>query len=125
MATSDNKDMAAEFLTMCASGQVREAYARYVGASFKHHNPYFPSDRHSLMEAMEKSSIEEPNKSFQIMQAIASADTVAVFSRLQRAQVDLSYAVVHILKFDGGKIVEMWDIGQEVPKDSPNELGMF
>ena len=35
------------------------------------------------------------------------------------------YAVVHILRFDGAKIAEMWDIGQEIPKDSPNALGMF
>lgn len=125
MATSSNLDAAAEFLTMCASGKVREAYERYVSASFKHHNPHFPSDRNSLLEAMEKSAIEEPNKSFQIMQAVASEDTVAVFSRLRRAHVDLDYAVVHILKFDAGKIIEMWDIGQEVPKDSPNEIGMF
>lgn len=124
MATTSNKDAAADFLTMCASGKVREAYERYVSASFRHHNPYFPSDRKSLLEAMEKSSIEEPNKSFQVMQAIGSEDTVAVFSRLQRVQ-GLSYAVVHILKFDNGKIIEMWDIGQEVPKDSPNEIGMF
>jgi predicted SnoaL-like aldol condensation-catalyzing enzyme len=34
-------------------------------------------------------------------------------------------AVVHILRFEGGKIVEMWDVGQEIPKDSPNALGVF
>ena len=43
--------------------------------------------------------------------------------RLHRAGVEI--AVVHILRFEGGKIVEMWDIGQEIPADSPNALGMF
>ena len=125
MTTPSKKDMAAEFLTMCASGEVREAYKRYVRENFKHHNPYCPCDRRSLMEAMEKSSAEDPNKSFQIRKVIESADTVAVFSRLQRSKVDLGYAVVHILKFDGEKIAEMWDVSQEIPKESPNELGMF
>jgi hypothetical protein len=32
---------------------------------------------------------------------------------------------VHILRFERGRIVEMWDLGQEIPEDSPNALGMF
>lgn len=125
MTTSSKKDVAATFLKMCAAGEVREAYNRYVRENFKHHNPYFPCDRHSLIEAMEKSLIEDPNKSFQIRKVIECADAVAVLSRLQRSKVDLGYAVVHILKFEGEKIAEMWEVAQEIPEDSPNELGMF
>jgi predicted SnoaL-like aldol condensation-catalyzing enzyme len=32
---------------------------------------------------------------------------------------------VHIFRFRGDKIVELWDLGQEVPESSPNENGMF
>jgi len=125
MTTTSKKDMAATFLTMCASGSVREAYTRYVRENFKHHNPQCPCDRHSLMEAMEKSALEDPNKSFQIRKVIECTDSVAVLSRLQPSKVDLGYAVVHILKFEGGKIAEMWEVVQEIPEESPNELGMF
>ena len=34
-------------------------------------------------------------------------------------------AVVHIFKFSNGRIVELWDLGQEIAKDSPNENGPF
>jgi len=34
-------------------------------------------------------------------------------------------AAVHIVRFDGDRIVEMWDVGQQVPAESPNENGMF
>jgi predicted SnoaL-like aldol condensation-catalyzing enzyme len=125
MSPSGNKAVAVEFLTQCATGRVRDAYERHVAGQFKHHNPYFQSDRKSLLEAMEQSAAHEPNKSFQVMRTVASDDTVAVLSRLQREQAGLEYAVVHILKFKNGKIVEMWDVGQEIPRDSPNELGMF
>jgi Predicted ester cyclase len=77
------------------------------------------------MEAMEKSALEDPNKSFQIRKVIECTDSVAVLSRLQPSKVDLGYAVVHILKFEGGKIAEMWEVVQEIPEESPNELGMF
>jgi len=110
---------------MCASGKVREAYARHVASGFTHHNPYFANDRDSLLQAMEQSAASEPNKSFQTKQVIEDGDRVAVFSQLERVQAGLTYAVVHILKFNNGKIVEMWDIVQEVPRESPNTLGMF
>jgi predicted SnoaL-like aldol condensation-catalyzing enzyme len=32
--------------------------------------------------------------------------------------------LVHIFRFDGGLIAELWDIGQPVPEDSPNERGL-
>lgn len=125
MPSPDNKHSAIEFLTLCASGHVREAYDKHAAAHFKHHNAWFKSDRASLLEAMEQSAAAEPNKSFEIKKTIVSDDTVAVLSHLKRVQAGVEIAVVHILRFEHGKIVEMWDVGQEIPRDSPNELGMF
>jgi predicted SnoaL-like aldol condensation-catalyzing enzyme len=118
-------EIAAEFLAMVAAGDVREAYERHVADAFVHHNAWFPGDRESLLAAMEQSARDEPNKSFTIKQVIESGDRVAVLSHLRRAATDQEYAVVHILRFEGTMIVEMWDVGQEIPKDSPNALGMF
>lgn len=47
-------ESAVEFLTLCASGKVREAYDRFVADGFRHHNPWFRSDRDSLLEAMDR-----------------------------------------------------------------------
>jgi predicted SnoaL-like aldol condensation-catalyzing enzyme len=38
---------------------------------------------------------------------------------------DRGGALVHIFRFHGDRVVELWDIGQPVPEDSPNENGMF
>ncbi len=120
-----NKQIAIEFLTMAAAGEVAEAYARHVAPQFTHHNPHFAHDRQSLLDAMAASAEAEPNKSFEVMRVLEDADTVAVHSRLTRVSANAQYAVVHLLKFSDGKIVEMWDIVQEVPADSPNAIGMF
>ena len=125
MATDSKTDIAVDFLALCACGKVRQAYDRYVAESFQHHNAYFPGDRGSLLAAMEQSAQSEPNKSFTVRQTIESPDRVAVLSHLRREHVDLEYAAVHMLRFEDGKIVEMWDVGQEIPRDSPNKLGMF
>ena len=34
-------------------------------------------------------------------------------------------AVAHFFRFEGDRIVELRDVGQEVPADSPNNNGMF
>lgn len=124
-STTENQARAVEFLQLAASGDVDTAFSRHVAQDFVHHNPWFASDRESLRVAMAESSRKEPNKSFQVQRAIGDGDVVAVHSKLEREGGGTRYAVVHILRFSSGRIVEMWDIGQEVPKESPNGLGMF
>jgi hypothetical protein len=34
-------------------------------------------------------------------------------------------AVVHIFRFNGDRVVELWDVGQTIPADSPNRDGAF
>jgi predicted SnoaL-like aldol condensation-catalyzing enzyme len=121
----DNRDIVTTFLRMCSRGQVREAYERYVSPAFVHHSAWFPGDRQSLLEAMEQSAAAEPNKSFEVKQVIEGGDRVAVHSHLVRAGAGAEYAVVHIARIADGKIIELWDLAQEIPKDSPNTLGMF
>ena len=122
---TSHADIATSFLRMCARGEVRDAYDRYVSQDFVHHNAWFAGDRESLLRAMEESAAKEPNKSFEVRQVIDGGDKVAVLSHLKRADANLEYAVVHIARIVDGKIAELWDLGQEIPKDSPNELGMF
>lgn len=39
--------------------------------------------------------------------------------------VAMEIAVVHLFKFKDGKVVELWDLGQVIAPDSPNENGAF
>jgi len=125
MAAQSHKDAAIEFLTLVASGKVCEAYQRHVGPEFRHHNPFFRGDAASLIEAMEQNAIKNPNKVLEVQRALEDGKEVAVFSRIRQKPGDLGAAVVHIFRFDGDRIAELWDIGQAVPEDSVNENGMF
>src|SRR5262245_31283397 len=124
MATS-YKDAAIEFLGLAASGKVREAYDKHVGAGFRHHNPHFRDDAASLMEAMQQNAAQNPNKRLEIQSAVQDDDRVAVFSRVRQNPEDWGGAVVHIFRFEKDRIVELWDVGQAVPEQSVNENGMF
>ncbi|MFD2442857.1 nuclear transport factor 2 family protein [Bacillus sp. CGMCC 1.16607] len=119
------KEKAVAFLQLVASGKVREAYEAYVGPDFRHHNPYFRGDAESLMLAMEENAVQNPHKILEVKLAIREKDTVAVHSHIKQNPEDLGGAVVHIFRFQDNQIVELWDIGQPVPEDSPNENGIF
>ena len=125
MAADSPKDAAVEFLTLVASGKVREAYRRHVAPEFKHHNPYFRGDAPSLMAAMEQNEAQSPNKVLEVQFALEDGDRVAVFSHVRQSPGDRGAAVVHIFRFDGGRVVELWDVGQQVPDPCVNERGMF
>ena len=122
---NDHRDAAVSFLKMASRGDVRAAYSKYVGPRFKHHNPYFEGSAQTLMVAMEENARENPSKTLDIKRAIAEGDLVAVHSHVRQNPEDLGAAVVHIFRFENGRIVELWDLGQPVPEESPNKYGMF
>jgi predicted SnoaL-like aldol condensation-catalyzing enzyme len=122
---NQNKDAAVSFLKMASSGDVREAYSKFVGPGFRHHNPYFEGSAEALMTAMQENARENPNKTLDVKRVIAEGDLVAVHSHVRQNPDDLGGAVVHLFRFENGRIVELWDLGQPVPGESPNQYGMF
>jgi predicted SnoaL-like aldol condensation-catalyzing enzyme len=120
-----HKDKAVSFLQLVASGKVQEAYQNHVGPGFCHHNRYFRGDAESLMIAMEENAVMNPNKSLEVKRVIEENDIVAVYSHVKQKPEDLGGAVVHIFRFQNDQIVELWDVGQAIPENSPNENGMF
>ncbi len=119
------KEAAVSFLRLASSGKVREAYDTYAGLNFRHHNPFFQGNAQALMAAMEENATRYPDKDFQVQRALEDGDFVAVHSRVQLQPGDVGVATVHIFRFEGDHIVELWDVGQAVPADSPNENSMF
>lgn len=120
-----NKERAVSFLQLVASGKVKEAYNSHIGPGFSHHNPFFPGDADSLMTAMEENATKNPEKSLEIKHAIEESNHVVVHSHIKQNPDDLGATVVHILRFQDARIVEMWDVGQPIPENSPNENGIF
>ena len=119
------KEIAVGFLRAAASGNVREAYQQHIAPGFKHHNPFFRGDADSLMKAMEEAAAKNPKKVLNVQRALEDGDFVAVHSRVRQNPGDVGAAVVHIFRFQGDRIIELWDMGQPVPENSPNENGMF
>lgn len=119
----NEKDTAVKFLNMVVAGKIDEAYDKYVNENGKHHNVYFPAGFYSLMDAMKLNHKEFPDKLLEIKNIIAEDNLVATHSKIIIGEKEI--AVVHLFRFEDGKIIEMWDVGQEVPKELPNIDGAF
>lgn len=125
MATRTLKETAVDFLKRVVSGDVRGAYQTHVGPGFRHHNPYFPGDTNSLMKGMEDDEAAHPGKNLDVRVALQDGNYVAVHSRLTRGANDPDIAVVHLFRFEDGRIAELWDIAQVAPNEIVNKNGMF
>ena len=122
---STRKKAAVAFLELASAGEVDKAYGTYIAPKFTHHNPYFPSSTEALAKGMKENAEQYPFKIFEVLHAVEEDDLVAVHSRIRMNPDDSDIAVVHLFRFDGEQVVELWDIAQQVPEDSPNENGMF
>ena len=120
------KEMAISFLKMAGTGEVRAAYEKFIAPNFIHHNQYFKGDRKSLMVAMEEAHKASPNKSIDIKKVYEDGNTVITHSLVIRQNPkEQDVAVVHIFKIENDQVVELWDLGQLILKDCPNENGLF
>jgi predicted SnoaL-like aldol condensation-catalyzing enzyme len=123
--TNSQKDSAVSFLKFASSGEVGEAFSRFVGDGFRHHNPFFEGSAESLQAAMAENARQNPEKILEVKRVIAEGDFVVTHSHVRQRPGDLGAAVVHIFRFDDERIVELWDLGQPLPEVSPNIHGMF
>ncbi|MEA3143858.1 MAG: hypothetical protein QOG31_1182 [Thermoplasmata archaeon] len=120
-----NRQAALDFLRMAVAGKADEAGKRFLAPNFRHHNPWFPAGAAPLLEAMDENARQNPGKVFEPLRSAEEGDLVMVHSRVRMKPGEAGIAVVHIFRFEAGRVAELWDIGQPVPNKSPNRDGMF
>jgi len=119
------RQAAKQFLQLVVAGQIDEAYQRHVDLNGKHHNSLFAEGFPALKKAMIENHVQFPNKQLLVKNVLSDGELVAVHSQIVLRPGEPSIATVHLFRFGGDKIVEMWDVGQAVPGDSPNRDGAF
>ncbi|MGE5451358.1 MAG: nuclear transport factor 2 family protein [Acidobacteriota bacterium] len=119
-----SKEAAIRFLQLAAAGRVDEAFT-LVAPGFRHHNPYFAGTASALQAGMRENAHQNPDKSFEVQRALADGPLVAVHSRVHMPRTGMTLSVVHLFRFEGEQIVELWDVGQPQPADMINPEGMF
>lgn len=103
----------------------REGVRKYVGDQYIQHNPLVGDGIEAFVSYFEKMAKEYPGKKVEFKKAIAE-DNLVVLHCYQNWPGDKEYAGIDIFRFDDkGKIVEHWDVLQEMPAESKHDNGMF
>jgi len=120
------KQVVTQFMTrLYVDKKVREAFETWVDPGYIQHNPMAETGRDAAIRFLEPFFAQHPGLHYSIARVIADGNLVAVHSHGVFAPDDRGMAVVDILRVEGCKVMEHWDVIQPVPEKSANSNGMF
>ncbi len=120
------KEVVTQFMTkFYVDKKVREAFETWVEPGYIQHNPMAASGRDAAIAFLEPFFQSHPDAHYSIKRIIADGNLVAVHSHAKFAADDRGLAVVDILRVEGCKVAEHWDVAQAVPEKAANSNGMF
>ena len=120
-----NKKNVVEFYEKAINQKDFEAASRYLGNRYTQHNPTAPDGPEGLKSFLAFLRDKFPKSHSEIKRAFADGDYVILHVHAVRDPDTRGRAIVDIFKLENGKIVEHWDVAQDVPEKAANTNGMF
>lgn len=122
-----NRKIVREFYDVAFNQQQPEqAVRRYLGATYRQHNPLAADGAEPFIGFVKWLTGANPKLRVDFKRMVAEGDLVVVHSHMIPAPGSRGTAVIDIFRLDSdGKIVEHWDVLQEVPETSENGNTMF
>ena len=120
------KQVVTKFMTQFyVDKKVREAFETWVDPGYIQHNPMAQTGRDAAVNFLEPFFATHPDIHYTIARVIADGNLVAVHSHGVFNPGDRGLAIVDILRVEGCRVMEHWDVAQPVPEKSANTNGMF
>jgi predicted SnoaL-like aldol condensation-catalyzing enzyme len=120
-----NKRAVVEFYEKAINQKDFEAAAKYLGPRYTQHNPLAADGPAGLQAFLRYLRETYPNSHSEIKRVFAEGDYVILHVHAVRVPGTRGSAIVDIFKLENGKIVEHWDVIQEIPEKAANANGMF
>ena len=102
-----------------------EAAQRYIGPTYIQHNPLVPNGASPFVQHFVSFFKAHPASALDMVRVISEGDLVVVHSRFTTGPDDKGQAIIDIFRIADGKIVEHWDVIQQIPDHTANGNTMF
>jgi len=121
------KRFVTEFYNKALNDKDYETASKYLGDKYIQHNPTAADGPEGLKGFIEFLKARFPQQHNEIKHAYVDGDFVILHVHSVREPGTLGRAIVDIFRLENGKVVEHWDVIQDVadPAGAKNAHGMF
>jgi predicted SnoaL-like aldol condensation-catalyzing enzyme len=120
-----NKQQVIEFYERAINQKNFDAAASYLGSHYKQHNPTAADGSEGLKMFIQFLREHYPHAHSEIKRVFAEGDYVVLHVHSIREPGTRGRAIIDLFKLEEGKIIEHWDVVQDIPEKSANSNGMF
>jgi len=120
-----NKKNVVDFYEKALNQKDFEAAKVYFGPKYIQHNPAAPDGIEGFKGFLAFLRDKFPKSHSEIKQVFAEGNFVILHVHSVREPGSRGRAIVDIFRLEGGKVVEHWDVVQDIPEQAANPNGMF
>lgn len=121
----ENKKIVLDFYDKAINQKDFEAASKHLGTRYIQHNPGAADGAEGLKAFLAFLREKFPNYKSEIKRAFADGDYVILHVYNVREPGTRGRAIIDIFKLENGKVVEHWDVAQDIPEKMPHNNGMF
>ncbi|MET0974756.1 MAG: nuclear transport factor 2 family protein [Leifsonia sp.] len=104
--------------------RVADAFALLVAPEYRQHNPTIQDGPQAAIDALTPKFDGSPDARFDVQRILVDGDLAMVHVKASRPGAP-DAAVADIYRFEDGRIVEHWDVLQQLPVHAAHDHPMF
>ena len=120
-----NKKVVVDLYEAAINKKDFDAAMKFFGPKYIQHNPGAPTGRRASSPSSPSCARNFRTHHSDIKHVFADGDYVILHVHNVREPGTLGNAIMDIFKLENGKVVEHWDVRQEIPEKPANSNGMF
>jgi predicted SnoaL-like aldol condensation-catalyzing enzyme len=120
-----NKQVVVDYYQTAFTGNPEKAVADHLGDRYIQHNPQAADGPEAFIGFVKWLRGQYPNLQLDIKRVLADGDMVITHSHLILEPGQPGQALADFFRLEDGKVVEHWDVIQEIPETSANANSMF
>lgn len=125
MSIEKNKELVLRFLNEFMIEHKVEVLDELLGPTYTQHNPVIDDSKEGLIAFFQGFWKKYPNPGYYLKRIIAENDLVAIHYHWVPEPGVFERAIVDIFRIENERLVEHWDVVQQIPEKSVNKHPMF